>query len=322
MAAARAIAAKQAIDRVEMTDEPLVLPTAQLRETLGLPGLSVRTATLCRDKTAMKEHLRAHGIPCAASRAASTDADVREFAERNGFPIIVKPRAGFGALNTHRVESAADLDQLLPKLQLGNGRSIAVEEFVDGHEGFYDTIMLDEAVGHEFVSHYYPGPLEATVNRAVSPQIAVTNRLDAPGYRELEEVGRKVNQLLGLSRTATHMEWFFGSKGLYFSEVGARPAGERIWDMYRVANEFDVYREWASAVVQAESIAAESTLSRGVHPDPAERRTLLSHEGLDVARREVGPLDHSPTCAKPAPRAPLSALLVNTTSHGLTGCAG
>ena len=316
LAAARAVAQMHPIDRVEMTDEPLVVPAAQLREALGLPGLSVRTATLCRDKTAMKEHLRAHGIPCAASAAASTDAEVRAFAEQHDFPIIVKPRAGFGTLNTHRVESAADLDQLLPKLPLGNGRSIAVEEFIDGHEGFYDTIMLDDNVGHEFVSHYYPGPLEATVSRAVSPQIAVTNRLAAPGYRELESVGRKVNQVLGLSRTATHMEWFFGSKGLYFSEIGARPAGERIWDMYRVANEFDVYREWASAVVHGRVTQPPSRrfAAGSIQIRPTCDGRYLGHEGLEPALREVGLWIYESDVPKPGtPTQPLDrGWLVNT----------
>jgi biotin carboxylase len=316
LAAARDVARRRPIDRVEMTDEPLVVPAAQLREALGVPGLSVRTATLCRDKAAMKDHLRAHGIPCAASRAASTAADVREFSERHGFPIVVKPRAGFGSLNTHRVESAVDLEELLPKLGLGNGRSVAVEEFVDGHEGFFDTIMLDEDVGHSFISHYYPGCLEAAMSRVVSPQIAVTNRVDAPGYRELTEIGRKVNRLLGLSRTATHMEWFFGPKGLLFSEIGARPAGERIWDMYRVANEFDVYREWASAVVHGRVMQPPSRrfAAGSIQIRPNRDGVYLGHEGLTAALREVGRWIYESDVPKPGtPTQPLErGWLVNT----------
>lgn len=316
LAAAREVARRRAIDRVEMTDEPLVVPTAQLREALGLPGLSVHTATLCRDKTAMKEFLRAQGVPCAASRAASDPAHVREFAEQHGFPVIVKPRAGFGSLNTHRVDSAADLDRLLPGLKLGAGRSVAVEEFVDGHEGFYDTIMLDGGVGHEFISHYYPGCLEATVNRSVSPQIAVTNRLDASGYAELKEVGRRVNALLGLSRCATHMEWFFGTKGLKFSEIGARPAGERIWDMYRVANEFDVYGEWAQAVVHGRTTRTPSRryAAGSVQIRPDRDGVYVRHDGLDAALREAGPYVYESEIPSPGtPTQPLEkGWLVNT----------
>jgi hypothetical protein len=41
------------------------------------------------------------------------------------------------------------------------------------------------------------------------------------------------------------MEWFFGPKGLKFSEIGCRPPGVGVWDLYAAANEIDIYREWA-----------------------------------------------------------------------------
>ena len=44
------------------------------------------------------------------------------------------------------------------------------------------------------------------------------------------------------------MEWFFGPKGLRFSEIGCRPPGVGQWDSYCAGNEFDLYREWALAV--------------------------------------------------------------------------
>ncbi len=47
------------------------MPTARVREACGIPGTSVETAFLCRDKPAMKETLRQAGIPCAQSAAAT-----------------------------------------------------------------------------------------------------------------------------------------------------------------------------------------------------------------------------------------------------------
>ncbi|MCA9753284.1 MAG: ATPase [bacterium] len=317
VAAARVVGRHVRIDRVETTDETLVVPTAQLRERLGLPGISVETAILCRDKSAMKDRLRAEGIPCAQSAACSSDAEVRAFVEKVSYPIILKPRAGFGSLNTHRVGSDAELNALLPKLGLGDGgRSMAAEEYVDGHEGFYDTIMLDDRVGHEFISHYYPGCLAATLDRSVSPQIAVTNRLDSDGYAELKEVGRKVNRILGITRSATHMEWFFGDKGLKFSEIGARPAGERIWDMYRAANEFDVYREWAHVVTTGQPSQTPSRRfaagSIQIRPDRDGR--YVGHEGLEDALKKCGPWIYESDIPTPGtPTHPLEkGWLVNT----------
>mgnify|MGYP003350285868 CR=1 FL=1 len=40
----------------------------------------------------------------------------------------------------------------------------------------------------------------------------------------------RVITALGIETSATHMEWFFGPKGLKFSEIGCRPPGVRAWD--------------------------------------------------------------------------------------------
>src|SRR5688572_28948914 len=124
-----------------------------------------------------------------------------------------------------------------------SGAGIAVEEFIEGHEGFYDTISIDGQVVHEFVSHYFPNVLDAMRHRWISPQFIATNRVDEAGvYDEVKALGRTVNEALGIGTSATHMEWFFGPKGLKFSEIGCRPPGVGAWDLYSVGNDFDLYR--------------------------------------------------------------------------------
>jgi biotin carboxylase len=131
------------IDALESTIEAHTMAAAQAREACGIPGTSVRTAYLCRDKPSMKEVLREAGIPTAQSTAASSAAEVRAFAERVGYPLILKPRAAAGASGTRRVDSEADLERALADLGSSGAQDVAVEEFVEGHEGFYDTISID-----------------------------------------------------------------------------------------------------------------------------------------------------------------------------------
>ena len=237
------------VDRLEATIEAHVLATAEAREATGIPGLTLRQAVLCRDKPTMKEFLRARGIPCAASSGANREAEVRAFVAQHGYPIIIKPRDGAGAAGTFRVDSDAALPAVLAASGVLDGGAVAVEEFVQGHEGFYDTLCIDGDVSLDFVSHYYPGVLEAMRDRRVSPYVVATNRMAEPGYDEVKELGARVVKELGLGTTATHMEWFFGPKGLKFSEIGARPPGVGQWDLYAAGNEFDIYRQWANAVV-------------------------------------------------------------------------
>ena len=248
--AARFIHARKKIDRIEAVVEAHIMPTAHVREALGIAGTSARSAWLCRDKPSMKELLRKGGVSCAQSTAAGSIDEIVAFAKEVGFPLIIKPRDGAGASGTSRVTNLAELNQAAKALGVDKGRSVAVEEFIEGHEGFYDTISIGGRVVLDFATHYYPNVLEAMRTRWISPQFVTTNRVDsAPAYQELKAMGAKVVELLDLGTSATHMEWFSGPKGLKFSEIGCRPPGVRAWDLYNVANDLDLYREWAMALV-------------------------------------------------------------------------
>ncbi|MFY9341454.1 MAG: ATPase [Planctomycetota bacterium] len=282
--------ASPAFDRIETIDEPLVEPAAILRGHFGVPGLPASTAKLCRDKVAMKQFLRDHQIPCAQSAAATSLADARAFADREGFPVIVKPIAGFGALRTFRCADVGELERAVGTLKPTAAAPIAIEEFVVGHEGFFDTMCDGAGVRHEFAAHYYPGCLEAAQQRWISPQIAVTNRIAQPGYDELRALNARVIDALGIRNAATHMEWFFGEKGLKFSEIGARPAGEKIWDMYGVANEFDVYREWALAILgrPGEQAPSRRFAAGSIQIRPSQDGVYTGHRGLPEAFARCG----------------------------------
>jgi len=248
--AVRWIQSKVWVDKLEATIEAHTLAAAQVRENCSIPGTSVRTTWLCRDKPSMKEALRAAGVPTARSTAADTAGAVYTFADSVGYPLVLKPRSGAGAQDTTRVDNPAELDAALASFGGQNVASIAVEEFVEGHEGFYVTLSIDGRPALDFVSHYYPNVLEAMRARWVSPQFVSTNRVDsASDYAQVREMGSRVNDALGIGTSATHMEWFFGPKGLRFSEIGCRPPGVGAWELYSAGNDLDVYREWANAIV-------------------------------------------------------------------------
>ncbi|GAA2093464.1 ATP-grasp domain-containing protein [Microlunatus panaciterrae] len=280
-AAVQWVQSKLWVDRLEATVEAHILPTAQVREACRIPGTSIRTAWLCRDKPSMKEALRTAGVPTAESIGADTPDQVRAFAGRVGYPLILKPRAGAGAAGTFRVDSDTELSGALEHYQRA---SIAVEEFVEGHEGFYDTLSIDGRPVHDFVSHYFPNVLEAMRSRWISPQFVSTNRVDSVSdYDQLKEMGRRVNEVLGIGTSATHMEWFFGPKGLRFSEIGCRPAGVGAWDLYAVGNEMDIYREWANAIVhgRADQRATRAFAAGMVALRPDADGMILGYSGLD-----------------------------------------
>ena len=86
------------------------------------------------------------------------------------------------------------------------------------------------------------------------------------------------------------MEWFFGPKGLKFSEIGCRPPGVGQWDVYNAANEFDLYYEWASAIVHGDIAKPPSRrYSAGMialRPDKDGR--ISGYSGVDDIYRRYG----------------------------------
>jgi len=277
------------VDRLESTIESHQMAAAQVRQARGIPGTTVRTTWLCRDKPSMKEALRRAGVPTAASTAADNADEVRDFARREGYPIIIKPRAGAGAQGTVRVDDDSGLSAALGTFE--GVESIAVEEFVKGHEGFYDTITVDGHVVHDWATHYYPNVLEAMRHRWISPQFVTTNRIDqAPFYAEVREMGAQVIDTLGITTSATHLEWFFGPKGLRFSEIGARPPGVGAWDLYSAANDVDVYREWAHGIVHGRPERAMSRAwSAGIVAlRPDRDGQIRGYSGIDDIRARHG----------------------------------
>src|SRR5215213_1986918 len=95
------------------------------------------------------------------------DAAVWEAAERVGYPLIVKPIAGAGSADTYRVDSSAELSDVLPLLR--HVPEVSVEEFVDAEELTFDTVCAGGRILYEHVLWYRPRPLQMRLHEWVSP---------------------------------------------------------------------------------------------------------------------------------------------------------
>jgi hypothetical protein len=215
---------------------------------------------------------------------------VREFIRDVGYPVIIKPRDAAGAAGTYKVTNDAELEAGLAESGVDRGGAVAVEEFIEGHEGFYDTVTIDGHVVHEFISHYYPNVLEGMRTRWISPQIVATNRLDAPGYEEVRAMGARVIEVLGIGTSATHMEWFYGPKGLKFSEIGCRPPGVGAWDLYCAGNDLDVYGEWGHAVAlgRPDGRASRRFAAGMIALRPRGDGQIQGYEGVESLHQDWG----------------------------------
>ena len=152
LAALHGLAQHTSIDQVECLWEPYMILAARIRESFGLPGMTVEETLPFRDKELMKSKIDSAGIRTPWHVSATTVAEVWEAAERVGYPLIVKPIAGAGSADTYRVDSAEELADVLPMLR--HVPEVSVEEFVDGEEFTYDTVCagrLDPVREHHVV---------------------------------------------------------------------------------------------------------------------------------------------------------------------------
>ena len=247
VAQVRELAGRKRVDRVECLWEPMMIPAARLRETLGLPGMTVAETVPFRDKEVMKQVLDEAGIRTPRHARAVTVAECREAADRIGFPLIVKPIAGAGSADTYRVDSADDLEAVLPALR--HVPQVSVEEFVEGDDMTFDTICVDGEIRHFNICRYEPRALVAKQVEWISPVTYALRDVDASDLADGRAMGEAVIRALGFRTGYTHMEWYRKPDGeAVFGEIAARPPGVRTVDLINFASDIDTYTGWAEAV--------------------------------------------------------------------------
>jgi formate-dependent phosphoribosylglycinamide formyltransferase (GAR transformylase) len=270
------------IDQVECLWEPYMLLAARIRETFGVPGMTVAETVPFRDKEVMKRVLDAAGIRTPWHVSATSVAEIWEAADKIGFPLIVKPIAGAGSADTYRVDSAQQLSEVLPLLR--HVPQVSVEEFVDGEELTFDTICANGEILFEHVLWYRPRPLQMRMHEWVSPVSISLRDLSVPDVQGGREMGRAVLQALGFRSGFTHMEWYRKYDGeVVFGEIGARPPGARVVDLMNYATDGDTYVGWAQSVVHGRMDPLELRYNAGGVFKRARGTGRITHsEGLDA----------------------------------------
>jgi biotin carboxylase len=262
---------------------------ARIRESFGLPGLSVAQTVPFRDKEHMKQAIDAAGIRTPRHASATSVAGVWEAAERIGYPLIVKPIAGAGSADTYRIDGPTELSTVLPVLR--HLPEVSVEEFIDGEEFTYDTICAGGSVLFEHVLWYRPRPLQMKMHEWISPVSISLRDLTVPDLQAGREMGAAVIAALGFTTGFTHMEWYRTDDGeAVFGEIGARVAGARVADLMNYATDGDVYVAWAEAVVHGRlSRPLERRYNAGAIFKRAQGAGAITRvEGLEKLLAEYG----------------------------------
>ncbi len=280
------------IDRLFGAYEQLQVPLAEVREAMGIAGMRADVARHFRDKAEMKNALRAAGLPCAKHRLAASLDDALEFAREIGYPLVVKPPAGAGAISTFRADDEASLRQIVATLAPHPGNETLIEEFVTGDEHSLETVSIGgRAVWHS-LTHYYPTPLEVVRNPWIQWCVVLPREVDDARYDDIRTAGARALEVLGMDTGVSHMEWFRRDDGnIAISEVAARPPGAQITTLISRAHDIDFLRAWATVMVFGTFDPPQRKYAVGAAYLRGQGTGRIKHvHGLDLIAREIGAL--------------------------------
>lgn len=273
--------------------ELIQMSVAEARAELAVPGMSPSTMLNFRDKAVMKDRLRAAGVPCARHRSVETTQQAREFADQVGYPLIIKPVSGVGARETHQCNSEQEFEEVLSSDPPSPTHPLQLEEFVQGQEHSLDSVCVNGRPVWHSITRYMPNPLEVLRNPWMQWRIITPKEIDAAEYDDIRQVGEQALKALGMESNLSHLEWFRRPDGsVAVSEVGARPAGSRIFTALNFANDFDMYDAWVRLMTLGEftppkerKYAVGTAFMRGM----GTGRVVNVH-GLDAMLKKFGPL--------------------------------
>jgi hypothetical protein len=282
------------LSHIVTAQETLLAPVAATREALDVAGMSLETVQRTLDKSLLKSTLRRAGIETPADKVVTGMSDAVRFLSVVGFPIMLKPLTGSGALATLMIRSAAELDHALTLMQPSPEKPLLAEAFLHGQELCLDTVTINNEPQLHSLCCYYPSIREALEHPKTQWTCVMPREIDGDLYRDFIEQGLAAVGALSVGNAMTHMEGFLSDDGrlLGFTDATLRPAGARIGPMLGFAYDVDPYRAWARVAVD------------GCFDGPWERRyavgtiflrgagsgTIQSVDGVEIVNRELGEL--------------------------------
>ncbi len=246
------------IDWLESNNEYWLERDAKLRTEFHITsGFQEEDMVRTRYKSGMKAFYAKAGIPTARYHLVKDFAASKEFANKVGYPVVVKPDNGVGANATYKLQSDADLEYFFSTKD--NSVQYIMEEFVNGEVRTYDAIIDSKGEPVFESGNVTCQSLMDVVNNADNSLFYIVKELP----EVMKQLGRRTVKAFGVKSRFVHFEYFvlladqegLGKKGDIFGlEVNMRPPGGYAPELANFANSVDVYKIWA------DMIAYDSTL--------------------------------------------------------------
>ncbi|OFZ68833.1 MAG: hypothetical protein A2451_11835, partial [Bdellovibrionales bacterium RIFOXYC2_FULL_39_8] len=231
------IAIKGKIDLVESHDEHWLRLEAKINDEFHFAGINHQLIDSWKRKDEMKKLFVANDIKVAKGKTVKNFSEALAFAQEIGYPAILKPNEGVGAIGAFKIRNE---EQLRSTMEQNGHYNFLMEEFItapivtyDGITDFSGNILFESSL------KYASGVLE--IVNGVDPAFYVCREIS----KKLSEIGKKIVQIFQLKRKFFHIELFDFDDHYAPMEINCRPPGGPIVDMMNYSCDVDLYDVYA-----------------------------------------------------------------------------
>ncbi len=251
------------IDWLESNNEYWLERDAKLRTDFNITsGFKNKDMLRIKNKSQMKEYYKKAGIPVARYHMVDDWDGCMSFINTVGYPVIVKPDNGVGAISTFKINNEDDLRYFFDMRKDEHYIPYIMEEYIFGEVNSYDAIIDSHGNPMFEAGNISPVSIMDIVNNNDNSLFYILK--DLP--EDTRQLGRATVKSFGVKSRFIHFEFFrllqdqegLGKKGqLVGLEVNMRPSGGVSPDMMNFSQSTDVYKIWADMIAYDHSTKPE-----------------------------------------------------------------
>lgn len=272
---------------------------ALIAEDLGLDCYAIATVRAAQDKNAMRNILAAAGVEELPHRQVNSAAELLDYLQEVGPPLIVKPTQGRASIGIAVVRSEEDVNEAFARTSSATSSRMVpspplAERYVDGPEYSIEAIS-------DRRHHYVLGITEKTKTESTKVEIGhvVPASLSTRRSAELLRHVRCALDALGVRSGVTHTEAILSKDGPFIVETHLRLGGDEIPLLIEMATGLNqgILHVWQIAGADLDSLQElRPYRERPVYHHGAAIRyfapnlhgRLIRIDGLDEARHIKG----------------------------------
>ncbi|KAI9034556.1 ATP-grasp domain-containing protein [Hyaloraphidium curvatum] len=255
------------IDRIDSLNETWLEVEARLRSDFRVPGLQPDDIDRGRSKFGMHKIFKDAGIPhpdCILVSSASA-GQVKQFAAKVGYPLVLKPNIGVGSRGTFKVHNDQEVDRAFAEQPL---EDYVAQPFISGTVVTWDGLVDRHGKILFHVSHEYShGCMEVLLERQDMTMFTLLETSPV-----LDDYGARAVKALNLRERFFHLEFFSLKSGDYvILEANLRCPGVLMLHQINWTNDIDVFRGWAKCLMGEEVPELEKSRPRRIVAHIARR---------------------------------------------------